>query len=117
MARKWCHRCQQQGHVKRDCPRGRLRVVPGPGASPAPPVAENSQVSDPWDLSHQPRINQQPDLSAAHAYWDTAAPLVSIYEAWDGPGAESPAEIAREMRLRAMAARQVEESRAARGVL
>lgn len=111
MSRKWCHRCQKEGHLKRDCPRGRLRVMTGPEPEPAP-VPE---VSDPWDLSHQPRINQQPDLSAVYAYWDTSLPLVSIYEAWDGP--ESPAAIAREMRLRAEAARQVAESRAAREVL
>ena len=112
MRRKWCHRCQREGHLKRDCPRTRLQVVTGP--EPRPATAP--EVSDPWDLSHQPRI-QGADLSDAYAYWDTSAPLVSIYEAWDGPGAESPAKIAREMRLRAEAARQVAESRAARGML
>ena len=102
-----CHRCGGEGHRERNCPRKHLRAVP----APAP------EVSDPLDLSHQPRINQEPDLSSVRAYWDTTAPLVPIEEAWWGRRAESPAEIAREMRLRAEAARQVEESRAARGVL
>lgn len=58
-----------------------------------------------------------PDLSSAHAYWDTTAPLVPIEEAWWGREPESPARIARETRLRAEAARQVAESRDARRVL
>lgn len=115
MPRK-CHRCGNEGHRERNCPRKRLlRVVPDPEPRPA---SSSSTASDPWDLSCQARI-QGADLSDAYAYWDTSAPLVSIYEAWDGPavGAESPAKIAREMRLRTEAARQVAESRAARGVL
>ena len=94
MARR-CYRCQQEGHLKRDCPRNRLRVVAGPEPQPEP----------------------APDMTAAHAYWDTHFPLVSIGEAWWGRPAESPAAIARDVRLRTEAARQVAESRAARGVL
>jgi hypothetical protein len=45
-------------------------------------------------------------------YWDTTAPLVSIYEAWDGP--DTPARVARDVRLRTLAAEQVAESRAER---
>lgn len=48
-------------------------------------------------------------------YWDTHEPLVSIYEAWDGPGPDSPSRVARDVRLRTEAARQVEESRRERG--
>lgn len=114
MPRK-CHRCGGEGHRERNCPRKRrLHVVPDPeprASAPAP------AVSDPWDLSHQPLDTGKPDLSAAYAYWDTTAPLVPIEVAWDGPGAETPAQIARDVRLRAEAARQVAESRAARGVL
>ena len=112
-----CYRCGGEGHRKRDCPRPRLRVVPDPEAAPVPAAAPEPVVADPWDLSCQPRINQNPDLSAAHAYWDTSEPLVSIHEAWAGPGRKNPAKIAREMRLRAEAARQVAESRAAREIL
>lgn len=110
MSRK-CYRCGSADHLKRDCPRNRLHVVTGPEPVPAP------EASDPWDLSHQPLSTGKPDLSAAYAYWDTAAPPVPIEVAWDGPGAESPAQIARDVRLRTEAARQVAESRAARGVL
>ena len=54
-----------------------------------------------------------PDLSALHELWDEIAPL----PAKPAERKPMPAQIAREMRLRAMAAAQVEESRAARGVI
>ena len=54
-----------------------------------------------------------------HAYWDQVAPLPPIAAAWAAPRAaapRTPAQIAREVRLMTLAAEQVAESRAARGV-
>ena len=53
-------------------------------------------------------------------YWDTSGPLVPIEDAWHGTGlahdaADSPRKVARDVRLRTMAAAQVAESRAERG--
>jgi hypothetical protein len=59
-------------------------------------------------------------IGAALDYWDQVAPLPPGAAAWAAPRTrreQTPAEIAREMRLRAEAARQVAESRAARQVL
>ena len=103
MARK-CYRCGSADHLKRDCPRNRLHVVAAPDSSIVNPELELAQV-------------RPPDMAAAHAYWDTTAPLVPIEEAWWGRKPESTAASARDVRLRTEAARQVEESRAARGVL
>ena len=61
----------------------------------------------------------QPDISELLAYWDTTAPLVPIEDAWHGTGQavrhETTARIARDIRLRTEAARQVYESRLERG--
>jgi hypothetical protein len=50
-------------------------------------------------------------------YWDTTAPLVPIEDAWHGTGQahDTPARVARDVRLRTLAAQQVAESRAERG--
>jgi len=60
------------------------------------------------------------DISELLAYWDRVAPLPPPDQAWAAPAPprrDSPARIARELRLRAEAARQVQESRQARGVI
>jgi len=55
------------------------------------------------------------------AYWDEVAPLPPPEAAWQQPASsardDTPAAIAREVRLRTLAAQQVAESRAARAVL
>lgn len=55
----------------------------------------------------------RPDISGLLAYWDRTAPLTPL----GAPEiiAHTPAAIAREVRLRTEAARQVEESRRERG--
>lgn len=53
-----------------------------------------------------------PDISGLLAYWDRTAPLPAPSSV---STSESPATIARELRLRTEAARQVEESRRERG--
>ena len=58
-----------------------------------------------------------PDMNA---YWDGIAPLPSPADDWSRPRTDAPrtpAQIAREVRLMGLAAEQVAESRAARGVL
>jgi len=60
------------------------------------------------------------DISELLAYWDRIAPLPPADHAWAAPAPprrDSPARIARELRLRLEAARQVEKSRQARGVI
>jgi hypothetical protein len=52
----------------------------------------------------------RPDISGLLAYWDRTAPLPA-----PSVSPDSPAKIAREVRLRTEAARQVEESRRERG--
>jgi hypothetical protein len=52
----------------------------------------------------------RPDISGLLAYWDRVAPLPA-----PSVSPDSPAKIAREVRLRTEAARQVEESRRERG--
>ena len=54
----------------------------------------------------------RPDISGLLAYWDRTAPLPTPSSV---STSDSPATIARELRLRAVAARQVEESRRERG--
>ena len=61
-----------------------------------------------------------PDLSSLLAFWDEMWPLPDPATAHLAPRpvrVESPAKIAREVRLRQLAAEQVAESRAARGVI
>lgn len=54
----------------------------------------------------------RPDISRALAYWDRVAPLPPPSSV---STSGTPAQIAREVRLRTEAARQVEESRRERG--
>ena len=61
-----------------------------------------------------------PDLAGLLAFWDEMWPLPDPATAHLAPRpvrVESPAKIAREVRLRQLAAEQVAESRAARGVI
>ena len=115
MKRK-CFRCKSEDHRYADCPRNprnRLRVVPDLPPEPDPVPEPVPDMDAYWD-------GTAPDLTAAHAWWDQVTPLPPPAAAWAAPRArreQAPAEIAREMRLRAEAARQVAESRAARGVL
>ena len=108
-----CWRCGKPGHFAADCWKAerarRLHAVPEPAAEPA----AEPDMDAYWD-------GTAPALSAAHAYWDQVAPLPPVAAAWAAPRAaapRTPAQIAREVRLMTLAAEQVAESRAARGVL
>jgi hypothetical protein len=102
-----CFQCQSPEHLYRDCPqksqrRARLRAVPDLTPDPAP--GGDGRGPD----------GTYTGIGGLLAYYERTAPLSSL-AALASRRPDSPAAIAREVRLRAEAARQVRESRLERG--